>query len=907
MIRILTTPCLKTNSYRYSGWKMLLIFLLFTGKAGTAFSQTGNSVKPPAIIYNLTDTSYTDGGSEDEYEEISITLNVPRIGSTEIPVIISGENVYLSVKDLFDFLKIRNTVSPDADLVQGFFMTPQEAYYIDKTNNRVFYKYKTYTLPPKDIIRTETSLYLRSDYFGQIFGLQCDFDFRGLSVTLTTKIELPAIREMQQQQMRRNISQLKGEKKADTLIQRRFPLFHLGMADWFVISTQETKGLNNTRLNLGIGAVVAGGQTDLLLNYNSNEPLSMRQQFYQWRLVNNDNSALRQITAGKIFAQSTASVFAPVIGLQFTNTPTTYKRSFGTYTLSNITEPEWMVELYVNNVLVDYKKADASGFFSFEVPMVYGNSIVRLRFYGPWGEERTSERYITVPFNFMPLHQFEYNVTAGVVDNDSKSRYSRVAFNYGMSQRMTIGGGIEYLSSVTTGKTMPFVNASLRLGQHILVSGEHMYGVRSKGIINYRLPSNFQLDFNYTRYENAQTAVLFNFLDEKKLVLSMPFRGKKLTAFSRFTLNQFTLPFSNSGVVKTNDKYTSAEFLLSAVVSGISSNLTTNAILSNPGSPAAYTSNLSLTFRLPKGIRFTPQAQYEYQQKNFSVLKAEVEKSVLNRGFFNIAYERTFVKQSMSLITMGLRYNFSFAQTFFSATKRLQSIATTQSARGSLMYDGKTAYIGATSQTSVGRGGIIILPFLDLNCNGRRDAAEPKAFGLKLQVNGGYVEHHASDTTIRISRLEAYTNYYVELDKASFDNIAWRIKKPTLSVAVDPNSFKLVEVAVAVVGEASGKVSLYSDKGITPLGRVIVTIYNRDSVLVARVLTEADGFFDFIGLAPGEYTARVDAAQLIKLGMTSSPVLSFKISQNTEGDIVDNLEFLLRPDPANAPPVPTNK
>jgi hypothetical protein len=59
------------------------------------------------------------------------------------------------------------------------------------------------------------------------------------------------------------------------------------------------------------------------------------------------------------------------------------------------------------------------------------------------------------------------------------------------------------------------------------------------------------------------------------------------------------------------------------------------------------------------------------------------------------------------------------------------------------------------------------------------------------------------------------------------------------------------------------------------------------------MLTEDDGFFDFIGLPPGEYTARVDSVQLAKLQMTSSPALSFKISQNSEGDIVNNLEFTL--------------
>ena len=60
------------------------------------------------------------------------------------------------------------------------------------------------------------------------------------------------------------------------------------------------------------------------------------------------------------------------------------------------------MELYVNNVLVDYVKADASGFFTFEVPLVYGNSLVKLRYYGPWGEEHSREQTISIPFNFLP-------------------------------------------------------------------------------------------------------------------------------------------------------------------------------------------------------------------------------------------------------------------------------------------------------------------------------------------------------------------------------------------------------------------------------------------------------------------------------------------------------------------------
>jgi hypothetical protein len=538
--------------------------------------------------------------------------------------------------------------------------------------------------------------------------------------------------------------------------------------------------------------------------------------------------------------------------------------------------------------------------------MVYGNSLVKLRFYGPWGEERTSEKFISIPFNFIPLHEFEYNVTAGIVEDDKKSRYTRANFNYGLSRRVTVGGGMELLSSVASGSFMPYINASVSLGQKILVSGEHVYGVRSKGIISYKTPSNLQVELDYIRYNKHQTAIKFNYLEEKKLILSMPLRGKKITAFSRLTLNQFTLPYNLSTLSKTKAKYTSGEFLLSSVVFGVSSNFTTYAILSNADHPFVF-SNLSMTFRLPAGFRFTPQAQYEYRQKNFSKLKAEVEKNLFSRGFLNLAYEKSFLNGSNSAITIGLRYNFSFAQTFFSASKSKHSIVTTQSARGSLIYDGKSNYIGAINQTSVGRGGIIVSPFLDLNCNGRHDRNEPRAFGLKLRINGGRIELNTRDTTIRITGLEAYTSYYIELEKNSFDNVAWQILKPAISVAVDPNRLKLVEVPVAVMGEVSGKVSLNGEKGISAIGRIIVNIYNRDSVLVAHLLTESDGYFDFIGLAPGEYTASVDAVQLSKLKMKSSPALSFKILENVEGDIINNLEFILHSVPENISPVPLDK
>ena len=814
-----------------------------------------------------------------DYDEISVFLNIQKVGGADIPAVISDETVYLPIVDIFSFLKIKNNPSAQLDSVTGFFINQEAKYVIDRIKKKITYKGKVYDLKSDDIVKTETNLYLRSPLFGQIFGLDCIFNFRSLSVTLNTKIELPIIREMRQEQMRSNISKLKGEVKTDTTIGRKYPALHFGMADWSVISTQQLAGRTDTRLNLALGSVIAGGEANVLLNYSNNTPYTEKQQQYLWRFVNNDRPILRQVAAGKIYTQVTSSIYDPIVGVQFTNTPTTYRRSFGTYTLSDITEPNWTVELYVNNVLVDYMKADASGFYKFEVPLVYGNSAVKLRFFGPWGEERIKEENISIPFNFLPAKELEYSVSAGIVEDSLSSRFTRANLNYGVSRRITVGGGVEYLSSVISAPTMPYLSASLRLLSGLLLSTEYTYGVRAKGLLSYRLPSNLQIELNYTKYDKGQKAIIYNYLEERKAVLSIPIRGKNFAAYSRFTLNQIVLP---------SLKNTTAEMLWSGSVYGVSTNFTTYGLFTDVTKPYVY-SNLSLAFRLPARITMTPQVQYEYNNNQLISARANLEKPLFKHGYLNMSYEQNFRSNTRS-VEVGFRYDLSFAQAGFSVRNTNDLTTLVESARGSLLYDRKTHYLGANNRTSVGKGAITLLPFLDVDGNGKRDKGEPRANGLQFRINGGTIVRNDKDTTIRILDLTPYTSYLLELDKNSFDNISWQMHNLTMKVMIDPNQFKNIEVPISVMGEATGTV--YS--GERGLARILVGVYGTDGNRAARVLTELDGYYSYLGLKPGKYIVRVDAEQLKKINMVSEPEqIPITISHSFDGDIVEGLDFRL--------------
>src|SRR5579863_5062835 len=627
------------------------------------------------------------------YEEILVLMNVQGIGGVQIPAAINNNVAYLSVSDVLDYLKIKNIVSPGMDSISGFFILPQATFLIDVAHNRIHYQGRNVDLGPNAFIRTETDLYLRSDYFGTVFGLNCKFNFRTLSILLTTSLDLPVIREKREEEIRNNLNRLRGEATADTTIGRSYPLFRLGMADWGIVATQGAQqGLpeqDDNRLYLALGGVLAGGETEVALNYDNNTPFSGNQQFFQWRYVDNDNPGLRQVTAGRIYTPTIASIYSPVIGVQFTNAPTVYRRSFGTYMLTYYSEANWVVELYINNTLVDYAKASAAGIYTFKVPLVYGNSLLKLRYYGPWGEELSREQNIQIPFNFLPKGEFEYTASAGIVQDSLNSRFSRVSCNYGVGERITVGTGVEYLSSIVTGKEIPFVNTSLRLSSNLLLSGEYALGVRAKAVATWRLPSDAQLELDYIRYTRGQEAINYSYLEERKAILSLPIRRRKFTLFSRFSAYEAILPTTE---LTSAAKYTTLEGLLSGVFFGVNTNLTTYAWFVPQTVPYFY-SNLSMAFRLPGRFVLTPQVQYEYAQHRVSDWRTEMGKYVSSRGFLNVFYERN-IKSNFTSIGLSLRYDFSFGLTSMSATRVGAAVALVESGSGSLIYDDRTKYLG---------------------------------------------------------------------------------------------------------------------------------------------------------------------------------------------------------------------
>ena len=81
-----------------------------------------------------------------EYDEIPISLEIPRVGGGEIDALIKAEELYLPITDLFDFMKIRNVPSSGLETISGFFISPDATYEINRVENRILFQDRIFKL-----------------------------------------------------------------------------------------------------------------------------------------------------------------------------------------------------------------------------------------------------------------------------------------------------------------------------------------------------------------------------------------------------------------------------------------------------------------------------------------------------------------------------------------------------------------------------------------------------------------------------------------------------------------------------------------------------------------------------------------------------------------------------------------
>lgn len=826
----------------------------------------------------------TAWGVPSEPEQVPLELQISTYANYDLLCLVDDQKAFVPLKLLFDILKIKHVASPDNHKLTGFLTDEKKTYEISKYDNHIVYNGTTYTIPPADLKSTPEDIYLESSHLGTIFGLRTIFDYRNLSLTLHTELELPFIKEKLRERLYAKLGRT-VHTLADTIIGRDLSGIQGGVLDWALTGTQVDGGRNRYAAQLGLGGTLLGGEVSMGLNYNHYFPFDLSRQSFRWRFVDNGAKGAREFVVGSVSPRTVSTYFAPVLGAKITSAPTLRRQTFGTYKIQDRTEPGWLVELYVNETLLSYQKADAAGLYSFEVPLVYGNSRIKLVFVGPWGEERIHEKEVRIPFGFVPKGTFEYTVTGGKLMDDSNGYLLKGEFDYGLGQRITMGGGIEHLSKGNGGKPVPFTTASLRLGPGFILSGNHYFGVRSQFGLNYELPFDVQLQIDYTKFQKGQKAIFHNYREQGKMSLYIPFNTKKFTSLNRLSYSRTGFP---------GHSMATAEWNASLFFMGVSSNISTSAVYRDNEQVSLY-SNLAFSVRNVYDLNIVPQLKYDYTAKRFITARLSFEKGLKRYGSSSLFFERDF-NGRQNYLGINLNLNLSYFQLSLSERHSKEHFSTTQSVMGGILLNRGTRQLILNDTHNVGRGGVALTPFLDINANGHKDRKEPVLPGLKFRIDGGHRRHRGNGATVTLLGLEPYRPYFITIDPLSFDHIAWSIKNPNILVEVVPNQVKQIQIPVSVMGEVAGFVTGPQIADLGSIAGISVKIYNGQGKLMGKTTTATDGYFSYFGLPPGTYSVKIDRSHLRQLKLkTEYTEHEFTIKASTEGDYVDDIEFVLTP------------
>lgn len=867
-------PNLKTSKLKRSGLVnqirvglvLLFYFMMFSAARGKGTIVFKDKELEPIV----------------SFDEIPVELFIKGYGKIEVYVLITDSNkLYIDIADLFNKLGVSCVRRANEDYFTGFIENESRPYVIDFQERKISVG-KTSIYSPNGLFKETDIIYVESNLLNEAFGLNMIFNYRSLSIVMDANFELPMVKKARLEKIRQNVSMLQSQNEviSDTVVGRNYHLINGLAVDWAVYTNQitEQKSLNNYAL--GLGTELLYGEAKVGFNYYDQTKFDRRQLYYNWRWVDNDSKYIKQAQVGKVPTQSISFLGAPLVGASFTNSPNTVRKAKGTYIIRDYTEPNWTVELYLNDVLVNYTSSDASGLYVFEVPIIYGYTTLKLKFYGLLGEERVEERTMNTPYTFMPVNVMEYNVSAGVLEDETGSQFGRGEFNYGVTKSLTVGGGVEYLSKLGDQPAIPFANVAFQPFTKMVLTMKYAHDVSYSGLLNYYFGRNTFLEVDYTNYFEGQKATLNITNEELKVQLTLPFTRANVSGSTQFNFIKYSY-----------DAFNFNQF--NAVFSGRYKNYSSNITLSSnwiTERDPFISSTVVFSHRMRNGLSVRPSFQYNITDSNIIRYCAGIEKRLAKMNF-SASYERN-VQYATNNLLFNFKYDLPYARTNISAGYSNKVLNFSESVQGSLAFGGDNGYVNKGNNSALGKGGVLLYPFLDTNGNGKRDEGEKMILITNVRVSGGKAIIDDTDFIVRISDLNAFVNYNIEFSDAILENISWRFKHHSYQILVDPNQYKKVEVPIVVMGEVNGMVYLNAEEKFKGLGRITVQIFNDQGKKVVETLSESDGYFSYLGLKPGKFIVKVDDKQLGKLDYKSSPQLhQVQIVVSEYGTVVEGLDF----------------
>ncbi len=851
-------------------------------------------------------TDASEGFFAPQGDEVLLTFRYRGVGNVYVTGLYDYgvDKMFLPVTELFNLLQIYHEPSPGDFTVAGSFLDPDKDFRIFFAQQRVVLAGREYVFERDDFRIGEMDFFASPKVFEDVFRMAFTVNMNALILELETVHTMPVEEAAERARARQLIEAREVTREFFPLeYDRNRQLAEVGFLD-YNLSGNLSRANPSMSYNLLGGAEVLGGDIQGSVSGSWSETdHNVRFSNLRWRYVVRDTPWFSTFQAGQM---STTGLQARSIrGASISNEPIEPYRIYESYIIDGTTEPDSEVELYLNNRLIDFHRADAVGYYRFEFPLTYGTTQLTIQIYTPTGEVRTIDRRLQIPFTFLPPGEIAYNIQGGQTETflgegEEERWLMQGDVAMGVTGWLTARLGSEYIRDLNENRPMTYGSLSARVLSQYLINLDVAPDALYRGTGSVMFPSGRSISLQYTHYQ-----------DNPLFGMGGADQDVHASFFTPFTLFAMPMSFRIGGDHRTLGNNSVTRFRTDVGIRIGRMNVRANYRDALFYSDDAFelgqgriTGSLTYTFMrspgipvLVRGIFLRGNLSYNTAQNSLEDLSLQLSRSIRQWGRINLdaGYD---LRSEQHSIRLGFIMDLVPFRSTTTADMRGERASVRQNLRGSLGFDRNPDQVVMSNRNQVGRAGASVILFVDNNNSGTFDEGDEIIPARAIRLDRSAQMAVGRDGILRISQLQSYFQYNLEVIRQALPNPLLVPDKDRFSFIADPNQYKRIEIPFYRSGVIDGRVFIVRDGMERGQGGLRLLIRGVDLDYEDTVRNFSDGSYYAMDLPPGEYTIEVDPTQLdfLRAHMPDGPK-KFKIRALADGDFIENLNILLLPRP----------
>lgn len=812
------------------------------------------------------------------------------------------DELFIPLGSLSQSLNFPITVDSKQGTLNGYFLNPNNTFSLNAQTKEIKIQGKIIDYPKSGLEFSNHEIYATPENIQAWFPLELNLIYAEQRLEVTSLTELP----FQAFAKRRNIwENLKNNARTPHIdapkhvIERKLISKPHLYGALNVGATKDTNDDITNIANLNMQATADVLQMTGHINANINKDIHDNVE------VEEVKATLTQVdSAGNLLGFMNATQFElgdvnfqtqPLLntqssgrGLFITNKSINAIRDPDNFSLTGNAPAGWDVEIYQNDLILDFQTVDTNGEYSFTaLPLRRGENQFTVKIYGPNGETREYTETYYLGSGTLKQGEFNYDLIAtesssNLFENDETSKddgLASISAEYGVFKNFSILTGAfsgdiygEEQTAFTTGVRTALWNTDIQ-ADYITQSNEaNAYQLN----LRRNLSPTADISLNYKAYDGYLQA-------DNPTKSSYGITLNKNFMFEYMPNIQAQLSVDQEELL-TGENRTVIQNQLGTKLSGFHLTNELNTTLRENVDPT-YTGTFSVSYKPLNDYDLRARTNYRITEDEAKInqftfgLNGRLNETTTIRGdltqTFNKGLDTTALNSQVSwrLNKIDLGFNLgSDDQGNMNASINLSTH----------LLPENDSYTFKNSQNA-GYGGVqaTLKAFIDENNNNSYDAGEQTLEDILFQYKKrGRITRTNEKGIATINGLTPYADNIVSVDLLSVKDIYIKPVNENINIVGKPYQSGYIDFPMQYLGEVTGNIEYVEGNTRQPMSGLLLTITNQEGEVISESVSEFDGYYIFTEVPTGTYHIKPLLNSELKEDTLPIKPIEIKITKN---------------------------